>query len=144
MVLRSIDDANAGRWRSIAVRITGSDVKLPDPIKVPELMEEFIEWLHETKEHPIKIATDAHFKLVSIHPFVDGNGRTARLLMNLILISYGYPPVIIKADECEEYISLLERAQKTGDEQGFYDYIQDCVDRSLDIYLDAAEKTLVK
>ena len=142
LVLRTIDDANAGRLRKIAVKISGSDVILPDPLNVPDLMNEFIVWLHSTNEHPVKVAVDAHFKLVAIYPFVDGNGRTARLFMNLILTAYGYPPAIIKADERVAYISSLEKVHQTGNLEDFYTLIFDAVDKSLDIYLDAAQKTL--
>lgn len=142
LILRTIDDAHAGRLRNIAVKISGSDVVLPDPLQVPDLMNDFIAWLHDTQEHPVLIAADVHFKLVAIHPFVDGNGRTARLLMNLILISYGYPPAIIKVDERDRYIFSLEHAHKTGDCSQFYTVIFDSVERSLDMYLDAAKKTI--
>ncbi|MFC1842311.1 Fic family protein [Candidatus Dependentiae bacterium] len=142
LVLRSIDDKNSGRLRSIAVRISGSDVALPDPIQVSDLMRDFVSWLHKTDEHPVKIAADAHFKLIAIHPFVDGNGRTARLLMNLILISYGYPPAVIEPEERKEYIAAIEKAQKTGDMSDFYVLVAKAVEKSLDMYIDAAEKSL--
>src|SRR3989338_7046893 len=75
IILNKIDDTNKGRYRNVAVRLRGSETVLPNALKVPELMEEFVSWLHsDNSNHPIKIATDAHFKLVSIHPFVDGNG----------------------------------------------------------------------
>ena len=99
LILKGIDDSNAGRLRKIQVMIAGSDYELPSPIKVPDLVEEFIDWLQNNEDHPVKIAADAHFKLVAIHPFVDGNGRTARLLMNLILIQHGYPVTIIKKED---------------------------------------------
>ena len=85
IILSGINNAYAGRYRDVAVRIAGSTAVLPNPAKVPELMEDFVKWLRGgEREHSVKISADAHFKLVSIHPFVDGNGRTARLLMNLI------------------------------------------------------------
>ncbi len=96
LVLKGIDNENAGCLRRIQVKISGSKVLLPQPIKLPDLMNDFIAWLHTTREHPIIIAAEAHLELVTIHPFVDGNGRTARLLMNLLLIQEGYPPTIIR------------------------------------------------
>jgi len=97
MILKTIDDANAGHYRSIPVRISGSAVIMPNARKVPDLMDEFQLWLtSNTDLHPVAFASEAHYRLVTIHPFVDGNGRTARLLMNLLLIMQGYPPAIIR------------------------------------------------
>lgn len=93
LILRGIDDENAGRFRNVPVRISGSAVVMPNPRKVPELMEDFLAWLGEKHDlHPVALAGEAHYRLVSIHPFTDGNGRTARLLMNLLLMQQGYPP----------------------------------------------------
>lgn len=138
-VLRGIDDKNAGHFRTIPVRISGSPVILPDPIKVPDLMKDFLEWIVSNgKLHPVELATEAHYQLVTIHPFVDGNGRTARLLMNLILMQNGYPPAIIRTRDRLKYIGGLEKAQLGGSKDGYNKVIADAVDRSLDIYLKAA------
>ncbi|MFH1453578.1 MAG: Fic family protein [Armatimonadota bacterium] len=137
LILRGIDDRNAGTYRNIAVRIAGSRVIMPNPLKISQLMDEFIIWLHNTKEHPVKIAADAHLKLVSIHPFTDGNGRTARLLMNLILMQNGYPPAIIKKEDRLEYINSIEKAQLGDDPGDYYKVIYKTVNYSLDIYLKA-------
>lgn len=78
-------------------------------------MEEFIDWLNseETADlHPIKFAAIAHYRLVTIHPFYDGNGRTSRLLMNLILMHAGYPPVMIRVQQKHEYYKYLETANQ--------------------------------
>lgn len=140
IILNKIDDANKGKYRNVAVRLKGSQTILPNPFKVPELMEEFIKWLQsQTNEHPIKIALDTHFKLVSIHPFVDGNGRTARLVMNLILMQEGYPPAIIRKEDRSAYINSLEIGQTKDDLTDYYEVILEAVDRSLDIYLEALE-----
>src|SRR5690242_19818329 len=119
LILKRIDDHNAGRYRAINVKIKGNDVVFPDALKVPELMDTFIHWLHTVHEHPVLIASDAHFKLVSIHPFVDGNGRTARLLMNLLLMQTGYPVAVIHPSARKHYIDALELAQKTGNLEPF-------------------------
>lgn len=140
IILSKIDDTNKGRYRNVAVRLRGSETILPNPLKVPELMEEFVIWLQkETNEHPIKIAIDAHFKLVSIHPFVDGNGRTARLLMNLLLIQVGFPPAIVRKEDRSVYINSLEKGQTKGDLIDYYNLMFEAVDRSLDIYLESVE-----
>ena len=137
LILQKVDDHNAGKYRSIPVRIAGSTVILPNPIKVPELMEKYIHWLRTVKDIPVKIAADAHFKLVTIHPFIDGNGRTARLVMNLLLAQSGYPPAIIRKEDRKKYIDSVEAGQLTGSLTYFYNLVYQAVDRSLDIYLDA-------
>ena len=141
IILTKIDDVNAGRYRTVPVRIAGSTVVMPNPIKVPDLMNEFIQWLHSPPriDHPIKISADAHYKLVSIHPFIDGNGRTARLLMNVILMQEGYPPALIRKEERKRYISAIEQYQLGGSSYDYYDIICNAVDRSLDIYLESLE-----
>lgn len=146
MILNKIIDADAGKLRNIPVRISGSTTILPNPFKVPELMAEFIHWLQTTKDNPVQVAADAHYKLVSIHPFVDGNGRTARLLMNFILMQAGFPPAIIKKEERNRYLTALETGQTKDNLNAYYELIYDAVDRSLDIYLETAkslEQTVV-
>lgn len=135
IILRNIDSINAGIYRNIPVRIAGSTVTLPNPLKVPELMEEFVKWLHQTEDNLVKIAVDAHFKLVTIHPFTDGNGRTARLLMNLILITAGYPPAIINKEDRKEYIDSIEKGQMSNDLVNYYSFMFKAVDKSMDVYL---------
>lgn len=138
IILNKIDDTNKGRYRNVAVRLRGSETILPNAFKVAELMEEFIGWLQsDISEHPVKIATDTHFKLVSIHPFVDGNGRTARLLMNLLLMQEGYPPAIVRKEDRGAYINSLEKGQTKNDLVDYYTLIFEAVDRSLDIYLES-------
>ena len=141
LILQKTDDANAGRYRRVAVRIAGvAGITLPNPAKVPDLMQEFISWLHKkNSDHPTKIGSDTHFKLVSIHPFVDGNGRTARLLMNLLLIQEGYPPALIRKEDRRRYINSIEKAQLGGKLNDYYELILEAVERSLDIYLEALE-----
>lgn len=140
MILQKINDTDAGRYRTVAVRLRGSQTILPNPLKVSELMEEFIQWLNgNNTDHPVKIAADAHYKLVTIHPFVDGNGRTARLLMNLLLMQAGYPSAIIRKEDRSAYINSLEKGQTGGTLDDYYLTIYDAVDRSLDIYLETVE-----
>lgn len=138
-ILQKIDDTSAGRYRTAPVRITGSTVIMPNAMKVPELMEKFVLWLQNTNDHPLTRAINAHFKLVSIHPFIDGNGRTARLLMNLLLMLAGYPPAIIRKEDRKQYITSIEKAQLGGSLSDYYALMYKAVDRSLDIYLNALE-----
>jgi Fic family protein len=139
LVLSKIDDTNAGRYRTVAVRIAGAAAILPNPMKVPPLMAEFIQWLQTARGHPSEVAAQAHYRLVSIHPFVDGNGRTARLLMNLILVRAGYPPAILRKEDRRKYVNALEKAQTGGSLDDFNALIYESVGRSLDIYLEALE-----
>jgi len=137
IILNKIDDINKGKLRSVAVRLKGSETILPNPLKVPELMDEFVIWLQgENQDNPIKFAIEAHFKLVTIHPFVDGNGRVARLLMNLLLMRAGYPQAIIRKEDRSEYIKSLEKAQTKDDMEDYYNLMLEAVNRSLDIYLE--------
>ena len=140
LILTGINDKWAGRYRQTDIFIRGSDVEFPSPSSVPYKMGEFIEWLEgQQGKHPVQVASNAHFKFVSIHPFIDGNGRTARLLMNLILIFNSYPITVIRNEDRIEYLNALEVAQKTGNLKAFYELIELSVDRSLDVYINAAK-----
>lgn len=139
-ILKKIEDENAGRYRNVSARIRASNVILPNPVKIPALMDAFLKWLRsKNPDHPVKIAADAHIKLVSIHPFSDGNGRTARLLMNLLLIQKGYPPALIRKEDRDFYIDSIEKAQLNGNFNDYYKIIYRAVGRSLNVYLDAVE-----
>lgn len=141
IILSKMNDLNAGRYRNVPVRIAGSTVVMPNPLKVPGLMSQFIAWLRgNNSEHPATIAADAHFKFVSIHPFTDGNGRTARLLMNLLLMQAGYPPALIRKEDRLQYINAIEKGQLYGKMDDYYHIIYRGIERSLDIYLKAVEK----
>jgi len=107
-----IDKANAGAWRKVRVFISGSRRVLPAPEKVPDLMAAFVKWMaqNEGRLHPVEFAALVHQKFVYIHPFVDGNGRVARLLMNLMLLRAGWTLAIIPPICRHEYIATLEKA----------------------------------
>lgn len=136
LVLSKIDDKEAGRYRKLEVRITGSKHVPPQPTLLPSIMHDFDLWLKKNikKMDPLEFAALAHFKLVDIHPFIDGNGRTARLLMNLILIRAGYPPAVILKVDRKKYFRCLELAHKKKLDT-FYNFIARSAERSLDIYL---------
>jgi len=139
LIMKGIDDLSAGRYRVTPVRISGSAVVLPNPRKVPDLMNRLAKWLKlATGLHPVKLAAEAHYRLVTIHPFTDGNGRTARLLMNMILLMSGYPAAIIRKRDRLAYIDSLEKAQLDGSKDAYMKIVARAVDRSLDIYLKAA------
>lgn len=107
-----IDEKNAGKYRSSKAILTGSKYPLPKPGDLPLLMKELIPRIvkFRRENHPVKAAALAHKEFVFIHPFIDGNGRTARLLMNLILLQEGYPISIIPPIARSEYIDSLEQA----------------------------------
>ncbi len=140
LVLRTIDDEEAGRYRRVQVYITGSEYVPPEPVAVPGLMADFGDWLNSDEAaalHPVERATLAHFRLVHIHPFTDGNGRTARLLMNLALMREGYPPAVIRVEDRPAYYDVLDAAHE-GDTEPFVRLVAEAVERSLDTWLAAA------
>ena len=120
LILKDIDNENAGRYRKENVTIKGATHIPPDYLKLPELMEKLILTYNTWSEyHPIIQAALLHGELVKIHPFVDGNGRTSRLLMNLDLMSSGYNPVIIKKESRLKYYEALDKAHTTGNYTDF-------------------------
>ena len=145
LILKQIDNKNAGIFRSKNVGVVKSDGNIHrfvEPLKVEEWMQEFIKWLQtQTIKEPILLASLAHLKFVSIHPFIDRNGRTARLLQNLILLQNGYPQAIIKVSNRAEYIQAIEKYQQSNHEnyEDFYKFILKSVDESLDLYLGIVE-----
>ncbi len=133
MVLSKINDQEAGRYRQVRVRVAGSKgVVFPNSVKVPKLMKNLVKWLNlKSKMHPVEKAALFHLKLVSIHPFIDGNGRVARLLMNWMLVKVGYQPTVIEAEKRQEYILAIEKAQVAGDLDDYLQVIYRAVNKSL-------------
>ena len=120
LILKDINNENAGRYRKENVTIKGATHIPPDYLKLPELMEKLILTYNTWNEyHPIIQAALLHGELVKIHPFVDGNGRTSRLLMNLDLMNNGYNPVIIKKESRLKYYEALDKAHTTGNYTDF-------------------------
>lgn len=137
LVISPIDKNIAGMYRSGAVAIAGSKIKTPIATEIPYLMSKVIFWFgkHQKKYHPIELASILHHKLVAIHPFDDGNGRTARLVMNIILLHAGYPLVVILKNDRKKYYNTLSKADK-GNLLPFIVFIAQSVERSLNIYLE--------
>jgi len=137
-ILKNIDDTQAGHYRTSNVMITGAIHIPPSAIKIKRLMNEFFEWYYENKKKlsVAELAAWTHYKIVHIHPFIDGNGRTARLLMNLILLQNGYPPAVILNIDRQKYYRTLKEAdrEKYGN---FMNFIGRSIERSLLIYLNA-------
>lgn len=135
IVQQNIDKEWAGRYRNSGVIIGGADHKPPEAIEVPRLMSKLIKWyLNNKKQHPVEIASIIHHKLVNIHPFFDGNGRTSRLAMNIILMQSGFPLVVILKSDRQRYYKALASADK-GNYSLFVNFIARAVERTLDIYL---------
>mgnify|MGYP004454982229 CR=1 FL=1 len=135
LILSGINTEEAGFYRNCMVRISGSRVILPNPIKVPALMENFCSWLKEQDiTNPIT-AILSHLKFVSIHPFVDGNGRCARLLMNALLLQAGLVPIIIQPRDRKKYLSVIEQAQLTQKANDYINYMQSLLLRSMKIII---------
>ncbi len=123
LILRGIHPEHAGRYRNVPVMITGSAHVPPQPYLVAEQMNDYFTWFrrNEHRLHPVVLAAEMHQRLVTIHPFIDGNGRTARLVMNLILLRNGFVIANIKGDYDSRmhYYTSLETVQTKGDRDDF-------------------------
>ena len=131
----------AGRYADKARFVNGSRGvhAFPSPVEIPALMRAFVEWLRSSPSEP-EVAFEAHRRLVAIHPFNDGNGRTARLLMNLVLLRGGYPAIAVRPEDRPAYIAALENID---DEQGiaaFDELMFWRLGQTLDLYLKAVEQ----
>ena len=140
LVVKDTDKEYAGKYRISNVTIGGSDHTPPDATEVPALMRGLLDWVRQNhkKLHPIELAALLHHKLVYIHPFYDGNGRTARLAMNVLLMQAGYLLVVILKNDRKKYYDALDKADK-GKPQKFVQFVAQAVERSMNIYL----KTLI-
>lgn len=139
LILRGINPEDAGRYRKVQVMIKGSLYTPPQPFIVAKQMEDYFLWYETNKNslHPIVLAAEMHERLVTIHPFIDGNGRTSRLVMNLILLSHGYIIANIKGDYDSrmQYYQTLEKAQVTSNKEDFLLFIAQIEKESLERYL---------
>lgn len=137
LILKGIDNDNAGQYRKENVIIKGAVHVPPDYLQLPELMEKLIiNYNTWNKYHPIIKAALLHGELVKIHPFVDGNGRTSRLLMNLDLMNSGYLPVIIKKESRLKYYEALDKAHTTGNYTDFVKLVTELEMEMLKKYLE--------
>jgi Fic family protein len=134
LVIGRSDPAHAGSYSPHQRMISGSSVVLPSPAEIGPLMNDFGQWLAGATPSA-ETAFAAHEKLVTIHPFTDGNGRTARLLMNLILFKAGYPPVVIGPEQRVEYIAGLEALQLRKEPEPYREFMAARLTASLDHHL---------
>lgn len=139
LILRGIDDAYAGKYRNVQVMIKGSQHMPPPPYLVAKQMEDYFIWYQTNKAnlHPVVLAAEMHERLVTIHPFIDGNGRTSRLVMNLLLLQKGYVIANIKGDAKSRlaYYSALEEAQSNGNKEQFLQLVASYELQALERYL---------
>lgn len=136
LVVQETEKEYAGKYRDGAVIIGGAKHTPPDALDVPRLMKELMEWLkkNDKKIHPVVLSALLHHKLVAIHPFFDGNGRTSRLVMNITLMFSGFPlAIILKADR-KKYYTVLQKAD-SGDAKPLVLFVAQAVERSLDMYI---------
>ncbi|MBQ9182814.1 MAG: Fic family protein [Neisseriaceae bacterium] len=139
LILKNIDDDNAGKYRTVNVLISGAEHKPPQAFEVPSQMQDLMKWYQQNSSalHPVIRASRLHIDFVGIHPFTDGNGRTSRLLMNLELLKNGYPAIAIKSDRKLEYYTALDTAHCTKNCDLFdnlvADYVLSEITRKIDL-----------
>jgi Fic family protein/DNA-binding XRE family transcriptional regulator len=141
LVLRGIEPREAGRYRSVQVMIKGSAHMPPQPYMVKKLMGDYFLWYEQQKNilHPVILAAEIHERLVTIHPFIDGNGRTSRLIMNMILLKHGFVIANIKGDNAArmKYYESLETVQTKSSKEAFLLFVatveKECLERYLSI-----------
>lgn len=136
IVLNSIEDHYAGQLRNSGVRISGANFVPPNALKVPDLLDQLIHYVQQNPDglNTIELTTIFHHQFVHIHPFLDGNGRTVRLAMNLILISEGFPPAIILKNDRKKYYDALNQANN-GRYNKLLLLMCQAIERTLNIYI---------
>jgi len=139
-VLNNIEKEIAGRFRTSGVRISGANFVPPNALKISEYITELINWVNADESDIVIKSTLFHHRFVWIHPFFDGNGRTVRLIFNLLLMKAGYPPAIILKNDRKKYYDALNQANK-GDYSKLLLLILQALERSLNIYLGALNNT---
>lgn len=140
LILQGLDRQNAGVYRHVAVGISGTDIVFPEFYVIPDMMTDLLTFYAEHEEtcHPVKLAAQIHSRLVNIHPFIDGNGRTCRLVMNLILLKSGYPITIFSPEEADRsrYFDALNQVRDTGNEAPFERFVAENVKQWAFTYLE--------
>jgi Fic family protein len=139
IVLTRVEDGFAGSYRTGAVRIAGSNHVPPNPLKVPDLMEQLFAEI-QTVTDPVERAAKLHHGIARVHPFADGNGRTARLAMNFVLLAAGYPPISIPTDLRHDYYNALEAAD-SGDFKTWLNFLTIQLEQELNEWLSALAET---
>ena len=125
---------NPGQYRTENVRITGAKIRPPSYLKIVKLMDEYIQNIEQLKLQTVKKASFIHHEFVRLHPFIDGNGRVARLITNFFLMRNGYPPIVIQKEDRKKYYKTLKKAD-LGDLSDFASFIARSVNESIQYYL---------
>ena len=141
IIMKGVDD-EAGRFRAAEARIAGAGFMPPPAYEVQHLIGKLVDWCNIDPDElrPIELAAILHHRFVWIHPFHDGNGRVARLLMNLALTRSGYPIAVILNVDRSKYYNTLKKADD-GNPTSFVNFVASAAERSLDLYLRALEPT---
>ncbi len=134
--------SNAGKYRSGDIAVTGAGFTPPPFYEIPKLMKNLVTLINENPDEltPIELATQVHYDLAWIHPFSDGNGRMARLVLNFILLRNRYPFTIVRDVDRKTYLRTLRHMDTEGEIEQFTTYIARCVEQTLDVYLQEDEK----
>jgi Fic family protein len=140
LVLKNIEKEFAGRLRTSGVRISGANFVPPNALKVSEFISELIDWVNDSDLDIVLKSAIFHHRFVWIHPFFDGNGRTVRLLFNLLLMKNGFPPAIILKNDRKKYYDALNQANN-GDYSKLVLLVMQALERSIDIYLSSLNNT---
>jgi len=143
LVLKNIDNDNAGKYRNVNVTISGATHVPPDHLQVADRMAAFAAWYQQSAAalHPVERAARVHADFVGIHPFIDGNGRTSRLLMNLELMKAGYPPAVLPVARRFDYYKALETAHMEGNYAPFIALIAEFAEEAFAPYRHALGDT---
>ncbi len=141
-------EIKVGEYKELpnSVRLTNGEIfHYAEPFEVPAKMQELMDWYNDEKSrlHPVILATRFHHMFVLIHPFDDGNGRLSRLMMNYILLRFGYPPIVIKSIEKTKYLTALRLAD-AGNMEAFIDFIAEQVIWSLELSIKAANSESIE
>ncbi|MDR0296068.1 MAG: Fic family protein [Prevotellaceae bacterium] len=144
IILHGINREQAGKYRDVPVMIVGSKHPPTQPYLIAPQMEQFIrdyQAMQANGDYPVVIAAFLHDELVKIHPFIDGNGRTSRLLMNLYLLSKGYTITILKGDNeaKQAYYIALEQSHVENNREAFYLLVANTVKQSMERYISIVE-----
>jgi len=143
LILGGIDSRHAGKYRTVQVMISGATHKPLAPYLLAEMMQNILIWYqeHASKLHPVLLAANMHQKLVTVHPWMDGNGRTSRLVMNLILLQQGYPIARISGDDAARiaYYEALDASQLHPEQTIFEHLIASYVHAALVEFLDVID-----
>lgn len=133
LVTKGIENINPGQYRTVPVYISGAEHTPPQPYMINPEMEKLMLWYEKTNNlHPIEKAAILHGEFVKTHPFLDGNGRTARLLLNLELMKNNYPPIIIEKTDRSIYYDTLEKGSLTGDWSEFKKFVKEKCEKRID------------